>query len=122
MVSDTGRNGATKRNAASSTLARLQSRDTVVTPRRRCLTPAFGTPLACEEERSGLERRVEDAEPAGQVLLDRQLLLQLRLQLELLRVVSLLVVAGRDERPECAALVPVDPVHGMLAAVELEDG
>src|SRR5947209_3505918 len=60
------------------------------------------------------EWRVEDAEPAAQVLLDRELLLELRLQLELLGVVALLVVARWDEGPERAALVPVDPVHGLL--------
>src|SRR4051812_9962493 len=68
-----------------------------------------------------LDRRVEDAEPAGQVLLHRQLWLELRLQLQLLGVVPLLALAGRDERPEGAALVAVDPVHRVLAAVELED-
>src|SRR5205809_201598 len=68
-----------------------------------------------------LERRVEDAEPAGQILLDRQLRLELRLQLQLLGVVALLVLPGRNEGPEGAALVAVDPVDGMLPALELED-
>src|SRR5262249_14142883 len=66
------------------------------------------------------KRRVEEAEPAAELGLDRQLAFELGLQLELLRVVSLLVLAGRHERPEGAALVPVDEVHGMLPAVELE--
>src|SRR5205085_204746 len=57
-------------------------------------------------------------------LLDRQLALDLRLELELLGVVTLLAVARRDERPEAAGLVAVDPVDGLLlaAAVEAEDG
>ena len=68
---------------------------------------------------AGSDRRVEEREPARQVRLDRQLLFELRLQLELGRVVALLV-AERDERPERAALEAVDPVDGVLAAVELE--
>src|SRR4029079_5961180 len=68
-----------------------------------------------------LERSVEDAEPAAQILLLGELGLQLGLQLELLGVVALLPLAGRDERPERAALVAVDPVDGLLAALELED-
>src|SRR5205085_10598309 len=51
-----------------------------------------------------------------------QLVLELRLQLELLGVVAFLVAAGGDERPECAALVAVDPIDRMLAAVEAEGG
>ena len=70
--------------------------------------------------RSALDRRVEQREPARQVRLDRELLLELRLQLELGRVVALLPVARRDERPERAALEAVDPVDGMLAALEAE--
>jgi len=45
--------------------------------------------------------------------------LELRLELELERVVPRLVV-DRDERPERAALEAVDPVDGVRAAVELE--
>src|SRR5437764_14157727 len=69
-----------------------------------------------------LERRVEQPEPAGEVLLDRQLLLELRLQLELLGVVAFLL-ALRDERPEGSLLVSVDPVDGLPVAelgLELE--
>src|SRR5439155_24250324 len=67
------------------------------------------------------DRRVEEAEPAAQVGLDRQLAVQLRLQLQLLGVVPFLVLAGRDEGPEGAALVAVHEVHGVLSSVELED-
>src|SRR5215210_4144101 len=70
----------------------------------------------------GLEGGVEDAEPAGQVFFDRELFFELGLQLELLGVVALLPLARRDEGPERTALVAVDPVHGMRAAVEAEDG
>src|SRR4029450_12398512 len=56
-----------------------------------------------------LQRGVEQAEPAREVLLDRQLVLELRLQLELLGVVPFLL-SLRDERPEGAALEAVDPV------------
>src|SRR4051812_45768358 len=69
---------------------------------------------------TGLERRIEDPEPAGQIRLDRQLLLELGLELQLLGVVSLLALAGRNEGPEGTPLVAVDPVHGLLAALELE--
>src|SRR4051812_11335611 len=65
---------------------------------------------------------VEDREPAGDVGLDRQLLLQLCLQLQLPGIVALLVLAARDERPERRPLVAVDQVHGILVALELEDG
>src|SRR5512132_2231877 len=68
-----------------------------------------------------LKRRVEDAEPAAQVLLHGKLLLELGLQLELLRVVALLVLAHGYERPERPPLVAVDPVDRMLTALELED-
>src|SRR5438094_5958480 len=68
------------------------------------------------------ERSVEEAEPARQVLLDRQLTLELRLQLELLGVVALLLLPGRHERIERAPLVAVDPVDRMLPAVEAEHG
>ena len=68
----------------------------------------------------GLERRIEDPEPAGQIRFDRQLLLQLGLQLQLLGVVSLLALTGGNEGPEGAPLVAVDPVDGLLAALELE--
>src|SRR5690349_18686617 len=70
---------------------------------------------------SALERCVEDAEPAAQILLDRQLRLELRLELELLGVVALLPRPGRHEGPEGTPLVAVDPVDGVLAALELED-
>src|SRR6266566_3846641 len=69
-----------------------------------------------------LERSVEDAEPAGQVWLHRELLLQFGLELQLLRVVSLPVLARRDEGPERASLVAVDPVDRVLPPVELEHG
>src|SRR4051812_8901064 len=85
---------------------------------------------AAEGDRAGLEcgpgaeldRRVEDAEPAREILLDGQLAGELRLQLELFGVVALLAVAERDERPERGALVAVQPIHGVLPAVETEDG
>src|SRR5919108_6395765 len=67
---------------------------------------------------ASLEGRVEDAEPAREVLLDRQFRLELRLQLQLLGVVAPLVLSGRDEGPEGAALVAVDPVDGVLTALE----
>src|SRR2546430_457020 len=69
-----------------------------------------------------LDRGVEQAEPARQVLLDRQLRLELRLQLELRRVVAVLAVVERDERPPRAALEAVDPVDGVRAALEPERG
>src|SRR3954468_17726586 len=68
------------------------------------------------------KRGVEETEPLAQVLLDGELLLELRLQLELARVVAFLLHAGRHERPERAGLEAVDPVHGMLAAFEAEGG
>src|ERR687897_775333 len=68
----------------------------------------------------GLKGRPEESEPAREVGLDRQLLLELRLQLELLGVVTFLALPGRNERPERAALVPVDPEHRQLAAGEPE--
>src|SRR5437763_17173705 len=71
---------------------------------------------------SGLNRGVEESEPLGQVGLDRQLGLELRLQLQLARVVAPLPLAGRDERPESACLEAVDPVDPMLAALEAERG
>src|SRR4051794_2060511 len=67
-----------------------------------------------------LERCIEEPEPAGQIRLDRQLLLELGLELQLLSVVTLLALAGRNEGPEGTPLVAVDPVHGLLAALELE--
>src|SRR4051794_13962610 len=67
---------------------------------------------------------VEQAEPLAEVGLDGKLLLELRLELELLGVVALLLLARRDERPPRAGLEAVDPVDGMAvaegAAVELE--
>ena len=54
---------------------------------------------------AGSDRRVEEREPACQIGLERQLLFELRLQLELGRVVALLV-AERDERPERPRLKP----------------
>src|SRR5436190_12891525 len=70
------------------------------------------------------EGRVEQPEPARQILLDRQFRLKLRLQLHLLGVVPLLALAGRDERPEGALLEAVDPVRTALLelALEREDG
>src|SRR5205814_4565372 len=62
----------------------------------------------------------EEAEPARQILLDRKLALELRLQLELLGVVTLLLLAGRDERPERARLVAVHPVDRLLRILALE--
>src|SRR5438128_2295770 len=82
--------------------------------------PSLGQTPGHDQLRQALERRVEDAEPAGQVLLHRQLFLQLGLQLQLLRVVPLLVLPSRDEGPERPPLVAVDPVHRVLAAIELE--
>src|SRR6266545_366487 len=68
-----------------------------------------------------LQRGVEDGEPARQILLDRKLGLQLRLQLELFGVVAFLL-PGRHEGPKGAPLVAVDPVDGMLPALEAEHG
>ena len=70
--------------------------------------------------RSPSDRRVEQSEPLAEVLLDGQLLLELRLQLELLRVVAPLLLARRDERPPRAGLEAVDPVDRMRAARERE--
>src|SRR5688572_15715737 len=67
------------------------------------------------------DRSIEERQPAREVLLDRQLLFELRLQLELRGVVALLVLPRGDERPERAALVAVDEVDGMLAALEAKD-
>src|SRR5262249_32270664 len=69
-----------------------------------------------------LNRGVEEAEPGREILLDRQLALELRLQLELLGVVALLLVSHRDDRPERPALVAVDPVDRMLPTLEAERG
>src|SRR5205085_11558576 len=84
--------------------------------------PPARSRAATRRSSSSLEGSVEEAEPAGEILLDRQLVLELRLQLELRRVVALLVAAGRDERPEGPALVAVDPVDRVLATVEPEGG
>src|SRR5262249_6944526 len=65
------------------------------------------------------DRGVEQRQPRGQILLDRKLLFQLGLQLQLARVVALLL-AGGDERPEGALLEAVDPVHRVLVALEPE--
>src|SRR5206468_5118523 len=64
--------------------------------------------------------RVVQGEPPRQVGLDRKLLLELRLELELFRVVTLLTVAHRDERPERRRLEAVDEVDGVLASGETE--
>src|SRR3954451_7034756 len=82
-----------------------------------CVTMTQRAQIAGE---TGLERRIEDPEPAGQIRLDRQLLLELGLELQLLSVVTLLALAGRNEGPEGTPLVAVDPVHGLLAALEFE--
>ena len=87
-------------------------RDAAAKPRRAARTERRPRPRS--------DRRVEQRQPARQILLDRKLLLELRLQLELGRVVALLALAGRDERPEGAALEAVDPVDGVLAALEAE--
>src|SRR5436309_386662 len=58
----------------------------------------------------------EQGEPLAEVGLDRELLFELRLQLELLRVVPLMLLAGRDERPPRPRLEAVDPVDGMAGA------
>src|SRR5438067_2118242 len=89
----------------------------VVTVTRSAQFATFGQ----AGERSGLDGGVEDAEPAGQVLFDRELRLELRLELELLRVIPLLALAGGDEGPEGPALVAVDPVDRVLAALEAKD-
>src|SRR6266536_4092457 len=68
-----------------------------------------------------LQRGVEDAEPARQILLDGQLRLELGLELQFLGVVPLLVLPSRDERPERPSLVAVDPVHRVLPTVEAEN-
>src|SRR5581483_9670475 len=59
---------------------------------------------------------------ATEVGLDRELGLELRLQLELRGVVALVLRAARDERPERSRLEAVDPVHRVLPALELERG
>ncbi|MDX6518521.1 MAG: hypothetical protein QOF50_1367, partial [Gaiellaceae bacterium] len=48
------------------------------------------------ESGTKLDRRAVRGEPAREILLDRQLSLELRLQLELARVVALLALAFRD--------------------------
>src|SRR6478609_11550934 len=88
--------------------------------RRWCHQCVTMTQMAQIAGRMGLERRIEDAEPAGQIRFDRQLLLQLGLELQFLGVVALLAVADGNEGPEGTPLVAVDPVHGLLAALELE--
>src|SRR6185312_7422352 len=90
--------------------------------RRWCHQCVTVTQMAQIAGRMGLERRIEDPEPAGQIRFDRQLLLQLGLELQLLGVVALLALAGGNEGPEGTALVAVDPVHRLLAALELENG
>src|SRR5579884_501049 len=86
----------------------------------RCLAPGH------DSIGHGSNGRVEEPEPLAEVRLDRQLLLELRLQLQLAGVVSLLLLAGRDERPPRPRLEPVDPIDGMVAApraaVEAERG
>src|SRR6266545_8056408 len=69
-----------------------------------------------------VERSVEESKPAGQVRLDRELSLELVLQAELLRVIPLLVVPAREERPERAALVAVDEVDAALAILKGKKG
>src|SRR5262245_28419729 len=83
---------------------------------RRCretapIRPWLAAPRASTRPRRSraLQGRVEDGEPARQILFDRKLSLELRLQLELLRVVALLPFAFRHERPEGTALEAVDP-------------
>ena len=73
--------------------------------------------------RASSDRRVVEAEPARQVLLDRELALELRLELELAGVVAL-VLTGRNEGVERATLVGIEHVHGALVAagLEAEDG
>src|SRR5207253_5260053 len=88
--------------------------------RRAGVRRARGRARAAACLRRALDRGAEEGEPAREILLDRQLMLELRLQLELLGVVALLVLAGGDERPERASLVAVDPVDRVLAAVEAE--
>src|SRR5262249_51553607 len=67
------------------------------------------------------DRCVEQRQPPRQILFDRELLFQLRLELELARVVALLVLE-RHEGPERPELEPVDPVHRLLAVFEAERG
>src|SRR4029077_2647949 len=88
--------------------------------RRWCHQCVTVTQMAQIAGRMGLERRIEDPEPAGQIGFDRQLLLQLGLELQPLGVAAALALAGGNEGPEGAPLVAVDPVHGLLAALELE--
>src|SRR5439155_10870184 len=84
-------------------------------PCRRQTTPRTGAGPG-----SALDRGAEEPEPARQVLLDWQLVLQLRLELELLGVVALLLLARRYERPERAGLVAVYPVDGLVRVLALE--
>src|SRR5580765_2700668 len=90
--------------------------------RRWCHQCVTVTQMAQIAGRMGLERRIEDPEPAGQIRFNRQLFLQLGLELQLLGVVALLALTGRNEGPEGPPLVAVDPVDGLLAAFELEHG
>src|SRR6266545_4178001 len=69
-----------------------------------------------------VERSVEEGKPASQVRLDRELSLELVFQAELLRVVPLLVLPARDERPKRAALVAVDQVDAALPVLKGKKG
>src|SRR5688572_23843228 len=86
-----------------------------------CATRLLRPHLFVAGLRKLVQWRVEETEPARQVRLDRELLLELRLQPQLRGVVALLALAGRHERPERAALEPVDQVRRVLAALEGEE-
>ena len=98
--------GCRREHSACPPPSDRRPRRTPARPRRR--VPAATRASTPAEARSPVERRVEEREPAGQVGLDRQLLLELVLEPHLLGVVALLLLARRDERPERAALVAVD--------------
>jgi hypothetical protein len=87
-------------------------------------SPVGGVPFLTSRERSSrevrLDRRVEEREPLAEVGLDRELRLELGLQLQLSCVVAFLLRAGGDERPPRSRLEAVDPVDRVLAAVEAE--
>src|SRR4029079_129564 len=112
MPSSSSRRTGASRSASCSWITRRW---------RSASPPSRRSPARWASRFSSSDRRVEQREPLRQVLLDRQLLLELRLQLELAGVVALLTRAGRDEGPEGAGLEAVDPVGGVpVAAVEPE--
>src|SRR5829696_9405007 len=64
-----------------------------------------------------LDRDPPQGEPALELRFHRELAADLGLEPQLALVVAALVAAGRHERVVGAALVVVDPVHGMVGGV-----